>query len=122
MLCHAESGEWMSSNYPINVKDASNPQQLGSALSYARRYGLQSVLLLNASDDDGSVAAVATEVVKPKLSTKSSKWTESIEKYVIDQLGIGKSADVIITAISKKYELSEDVIKFINDNYTPETK
>lgn len=125
MICHAESGEWMSSDYPITVKDVSNPQQLGSALSYARRYGLQSVLLLNASDDDGAAAAQATtpaSIVKQPLTTKSKKWKESAESYVIEQLSAGKSPEEIISVISKGYDLSSDVIKFINDNYTPAAK
>lgn len=122
MLCHAETGEFMQSDYPINVKDASNPQQLGSALSYARRYGIQSILNLNASDDDGAAAsnapnsAVVTE--KADLTLKSSQWKSKVEPYVIKMIGDGKDAASIIDAISTKYKVSKDVINFINDNST----
>ena len=47
----------MSSDIPLMVKDKTNPQQLGSALTYARRYSLVSMLLLEAEDDDGNNAS-----------------------------------------------------------------
>lgn len=58
VLIH-ESGEWFSSSTPIVVKDENNPQALGSAITYAKRYGLQSMVLLPAEDDDGNRAVKA---------------------------------------------------------------
>ena len=120
MLCHAETGEFMQSDYPINVKDVSNPQQLGSALSYARRYGIQSILNLNASDDDGQMASApqpqpATVVAEP-LTLKSAKWKKGGEKFVTDQIQAGKGAAEIIKSLSVKYSLADDVVQFIEDN------
>jgi hypothetical protein len=51
-----ESGEYMSALTPIVCKSQNNPQDLGSAITYARRYGLQSFILLPAVDDDGEKA------------------------------------------------------------------
>lgn len=59
ILMH-ESGEWFSSSTPIVSKDEHNPQALGSAITYAKRYGLQSMVLLPAEDDDGNKGAGAT--------------------------------------------------------------
>ena len=50
------SGEWMSSETPIEQKEEHNPQALGSAITYARRYGLQSMVFIPAEDDDGNTA------------------------------------------------------------------
>lgn len=50
------SGEWVSGETMIVSKDASNPQSYGSAVSYARRYGLMSMMLMKAEDDDGNSA------------------------------------------------------------------
>lgn len=50
------SGEWMSSDTPIVCKSANNPQDLGSAITYARRYALQSFIGLPAVDDDDEKA------------------------------------------------------------------
>lgn len=56
ILVH-ESGEWFSSSTPIVSKESNNPQSLGSAITYAKRYGLQSMVLLPAEDDDGNKAS-----------------------------------------------------------------
>lgn len=55
VLLH-NSGEWISSDTPIICKEANNPQSLGSAISYARRYGLQSMVFIPAEDDDAEKA------------------------------------------------------------------
>lgn len=73
ILIH-ESGEWFSSLTPIVSKEANNPQMLGSAITYSKRYGLQSMVLLPADDDDGVSASKEvkkTETVKQtiKLAT-----------------------------------------------------
>ena len=55
ILLH-ESGEWMkaSVSFPAVKVD---PQAFGSAVSYARRYSLQSFLSVPAEDDDGNKAS-----------------------------------------------------------------
>lgn len=55
MLIH-ETGEWMSSETPIVCKAPNDPQALGSAITYARRYGLGSMLFIPAEDDDAESA------------------------------------------------------------------
>jgi hypothetical protein len=50
MLMH-ESGEWMCATYEMKpTKD--DPQGLGSAITYQRRYALGAILGLNIDDDD----------------------------------------------------------------------
>ena len=49
----------------INLPEISDPQKLGSAITYFRRYTLQSLLALQAEDDDGNKA-----IVKKKSSLK----------------------------------------------------
>jgi hypothetical protein len=55
ILIH-ESGEYIGSQTPIMCKDPADPQKFGGAISYARRYGLQSMVLIPAEDDDGETA------------------------------------------------------------------
>lgn len=55
VLIHV-SGEWFSSSTPIICKEENNPQALGSAITYTKRYALQSMILLPAEDDDGNRA------------------------------------------------------------------
>lgn len=86
MLIH-ESGQWMSGTYPLMVTDKEHtPQGYGSALTYARRYGLSAVLgVIADTDDDGNAASkpakptvakapVATEAYAP---TKASVTDDS---------------------------------------------
>jgi hypothetical protein len=55
MLIHAESGEYIQSDYKLHpVKN--DPQAIGSAISYARRYALTAILSLNVDDDDANTA------------------------------------------------------------------
>ena len=55
MLCH-ESGEWVSESLTLPVAKA-DAQGIGSAITYARRYGLQAIAGCAADDDDGNAAA-----------------------------------------------------------------
>ena len=56
ILLH-ESGEWMSSETPVVCASVTDPQKMGSAITYARRYGLQSMVFIPAEDDDGNFSA-----------------------------------------------------------------
>jgi len=48
-----------SCRVPVLVKgdDKENPQKMGSSVSYAKRYGLQSLYGLASDDDDGNLAS-----------------------------------------------------------------
>jgi len=51
-----ESGEWVSSHYLMNTGGLS-PQEMGSQITYARRYSICSILNIAADeDDDGELA------------------------------------------------------------------
>lgn len=67
-----ESGEYICSDTEIVVKEASNPQALGSAISYARRYGLSSMLSVGAEDDDSESAMGRQPPPPPKAVTTST--------------------------------------------------
>ena len=66
---HLESGQWISSLLPLSATklhtnksgellhvERLNPQALGSSITYARRYSLQSLFMMVAEDDDGEGA------------------------------------------------------------------
>lgn len=69
MLLH-KSGEWISStlDVPASKQDA---QGYGSAITYGRRYGLQSMCGVPAEDDDGNAATASAP--KP-LSVAAQVW------------------------------------------------
>lgn len=54
-LTHAESGQWQSSLAVVPLPKA-DPQGMGSAITYARRYALTAMLSMVTEDDDGEGA------------------------------------------------------------------
>lgn len=67
LLMHS-SGQWISSRHPLPASVP--PQELGSALTYARRYSLSAILGIAADTDDDAAAAqdghkAASSVVIP---------------------------------------------------------
>lgn len=54
-LTHAKSGQWQSSLTVIPLPKA-DPQGMGSAITYARRYALTAMLGMITEDDDGEAA------------------------------------------------------------------
>ncbi len=53
-LRHA-SGQWIGSEYPLPM--GAKPQELGSALTYARRYSLSAIACIAADEDDDAEGA-----------------------------------------------------------------
>jgi hypothetical protein len=65
LLGHS-SGEWLSSEATFPVKDQSNPQSMGSSITYARRYCLSAAIgLVSDEDDDGNAASQAKPSYAP---------------------------------------------------------
>ena len=58
-LVHAESGEWQESLLVMPLQK-NDPQGYGSALTYARRYGLSAMIGLVTEDDDANTACNPT--------------------------------------------------------------
>jgi hypothetical protein len=89
----AESGEEIcnsSMSIPSNITD---PQKLGSCITYFRRYTLKSLLAIAETDDDGNLAAKPA----PKQKLDDSKL-EGCEKWTAEQKA----------AVIKKYNLTTE--------------
>ncbi|MEL7452436.1 MAG: ERF family protein [Pseudomonadota bacterium] len=75
MLLH-ESGQWMRSTLRMKPTD-DKPQTAGSCITYARRYGLQSIACVGAEDDDGNAASARADTrsapQEPKQSARLTK-------------------------------------------------
>lgn len=56
-LAHADSDGQIVSRYPVRCAEPNDPQKVGGAITYARRYSLLAILGLAAEDDDGRQAA-----------------------------------------------------------------
>ena len=63
------SGQWIESSYPFAID---KPQQMGSAMTYARRYSLAAICgIASEEDDDGNVAQ-ASQPANPLTPVNSN--------------------------------------------------
>ena len=71
-----------------------DPQKMGSAITYFRRYALQSFFLLQAQDDDAESAKVKP-IAKPRTTdsmNKTAKRVEAVEEQTIE-IGLDENAN-----------------------------
>jgi len=78
-LIHAETGEYMSSETEVVCTKANDPQAFGAAQTYARRFGLQSMLFIPAEDDDGNYASGRTNSYSTATTTAANTESVSVE-------------------------------------------
>lgn len=81
ILMHTDSGQYIQGAYAMNpVKN--DPQGIGSAITYARRYALGAILGLNIDEDDdgnkanfgnGSLKAPEKQKVEKEIDYKAAK-------------------------------------------------
>jgi len=104
------NGECLSSSAPLNVAEKNNPQKYGSAITYMRRYSLNSLLGLEEEDDDGQKASQSRS--QPIIKKVSNAQLKEIQD-LIDKTD--KSASDICGAykISSLPELLESQFKAV---------
>jgi hypothetical protein len=68
ILLH-ESGEFISSTMKVSCKNPDNPQEMGSAITYAKRYALQALAFIPSEDDDGEVATKPSRPITEPIKT-----------------------------------------------------
>jgi len=99
IIIDSENGESVESY--LKLPDLTDPQKLGSAITYYRRYTLCSLLALQAEDDDANIASKAKKS-KPKV-----KDFDGLMQAVVD----GK---VTKDKALSSYDLSSEQIEKIN--------
>jgi hypothetical protein len=77
MLSHGESGEWVACDLVVAL-DGLDPQAVGSATTYAKRYGLTSLLGVAAgeSDDDGAAARRTSKETEESPDGLDAWWLD----------------------------------------------
>ena len=108
------SGATRVSRTKIVSKDPNDPQKMGSAISYAKRYGLQSIFGLPSDDDDGEVAMIKPEGNAPIFpsgnsalgGTRSSKPPEADLSTLIDNAKTEKE----LTDLYVKYKPTDEAV------------
>ena len=76
MLMHT-SGQWLQQEYvlPMTKRD---PQAAGSAITYARRYALQSMAGIPTADDDAEAAMMRGEDITRKISAQQAESVKEL--------------------------------------------
>ena len=99
LICIDGTGATLSG---LKLPEISDPQKLGSAITYYRRYTLASLLGLQAVDDDANLSSgkVEPEDNKAWLNTNTPEYSKAIE-----YLQGGGSLD----AIKTKYKVSKKI-------------
>lgn len=103
IISDVDSGEQIESFIDLPV--SGTPQAMGSAITYYRRYTLQSLMSLQAVDDDGHVAS-QPQVVKPMIGEKA--FNQAIER-------IANGERDLILKISNTYTLTAQQAVELNE-------
>jgi hypothetical protein len=119
-----ESGEYITATAAMPCANPSNPQAMGSAITYARRYAYGSILSLDIDDDDDANAATQSAPTKVPSSVPTKTKSEPVPKG--ERIIVSKGDDIynaIVKALSndkgtleqavEKYNISQDVQKWI---------
>lgn len=105
-LTHVDTGESIESSVPLLSKSGNDPQQLGSAITYARRYGITALLSVVADDDDdGNTGAGKERDGSKKKAPKGEGVTQQqIEDAFKTQGGLSGK---LVEALIAEYERAE---------------
>ena len=94
----------------INLPDIPDPQKLGSAITYFRRYTLQSLLALQAEDDDGNKAITK---IKPTLNYKGVDGKVTLQfTNALEGMKNGKTINDIESHYKLDSKLKERLLNF----------
>lgn len=101
------SGQWMRSYYPVRPAKANDPQALGSAMTYARRYAYCAMTGVTAigEDDDGNLASNVN--VKPESAASRNRRFKAVLKAIEESNDPGTTWHEHLTEITE----------FKNDEY-----
>lgn len=103
IISDIESGECLESF--IDLPLGGTPQSMGSAITYYRRYTLQSLLSLQAVDDDGQQAS-ATKPSLPMINDKA--FGQAVER-------IANGEKELILKIATSYILTSNQVIELNE-------
>ena len=112
VLIH-ESGQEMSFGKLFVPATKQDPQGFGSALSYAKRYSLQTALGVSSEDDDGNAAS------KPRPAPPAPVKVTIDMDAAVEEMSAQTSIDALKECFAKWYKASEgeqkETLKFMYD-------
>ena len=103
-----ESGEFISNEFLLKCSKA-DPQGMGSAITYARRYGLQSACGIPSEDDDGNAASAPTPKMSNAEAIKKLDTADTIDKLVALWNSLPIDLKQVDEVIAKKDSMKETI-------------
>lgn len=104
-----ESGEWLSCGIMAAPATKADAQGFGSALTYARRYGLSAAFGVATEDDDGNAASRKREPAKPELlPCTDATITANIPAWKTVVQSGKKTADTLMAFLRTKNTLTAE--------------
>jgi hypothetical protein len=91
-IYHVETAESVSSS--IILPNLTDPQKLGSAITYYRRYTLQSLLGLQAEDDDANKASQPSKPQQSVQAVKQPAKQENLDKAKLGNFTIAQVKEI----------------------------
>ena len=126
ILIH-ESGEYISETYEMRPTK-NDPQGLGSAITYQRRYALGAILCLNIDEDDDGNKASEPEPKKKEAKKEPEIMPQARFDNMMKQVSASNTMELASQLISKarKYFIysdeQENVLRDWEDNRISETQ
>ena len=136
ILMH-ESGQWISGKYPLKPVKDDDPQAMGSAMTYARRYNLAAILGIVTDDDDAEGAMGRQTESKPKTATRpepqrdpaipapkaaTQEQLNKLDAYKKAGKNIKTKVDTYGWSITKLSELTYDQAEKLINDFSAEVK
>lgn len=113
VLHHVPSGTEITSEYLIKAADMNDPQKVGGAVTYARRYAAFALLGLAPEDDDGANAG------KPRELTIGEKFTQKMKADGVNATRWGEISTELFGKLIPTKDLSDDdKLKYLSSSRT----
>ena len=108
IFMHADSGEKLETSVPL-ILSKNDMQGYGSAVTYARRYGLMAMAGIAPEDDDGNAAAAAApkKAEKPPVEDEMAWFKEHLPKM--------SSPDHLNSVMMRAKAAGREVAKLVAD-------
>jgi len=112
LLIH-ESGEQLEGITEIIYSKVNDAQAQGSGITYARRYGLQSLCNVGAEDDDGAKASEPQKPIENKDADNRPWLSEELFKKALERINAGEAEvfEKTANAFRMKKEYREQLSK-----------
>ena len=116
MLAHA-SGEWIASDWPVcGISETAAPHRMGAALTYARRYGLFTLVGIAGEDDLdapdlGEPSPETGKKINGKVLTNGGQQTRSGDRAVRDQRGRASGTSQLELSAALSASLTDELLR-----------